>query len=236
MLTQLIHTLINSVLPHHCLLCNTISQLDKDICQHCWLSLPWLLSSCAQCGRALDIAHTQPLTCGECLKKPPSYDTTIAPLIYQDAIIGLVTKLKFYHNLPAARLFAELIANRALAHYLPKELPTLLIPIPLHSKRLRRRGYNQATLIAKHLGKLTKIPVNQYLCTRIRHTPPQSKKSAISRRSNLLGAFKMNKSCADQHVAIIDDVMTTGSTVGTLSQLLKQQGVERVSVWCVARV
>jgi ComF family protein len=236
MIIHLLKLLIDTVLPHHCLICNKISHLDKDLCQTCWLILPWLLSGCRQCGRPLDVAHTKELYCGPCLIQSPHYDTTIAPLIYQDPIIGLITKLKFYNNLAAARLFAQLISDRALAKYSAEELPTLLIPVPLHSKRLRQRGYNQAQLIAKHIAKLTNIPVDHNLCTRVRHTSAQSKTNAFSRRSNIIGAFKLNKACIAKHVAIIDDVMTTGTTVGVLSQLLKQQGVERVSIWCVARV
>jgi ComF family protein len=183
----------------------------------------------------LDIAHTKPLYCGECLKKPPDYDTTIAPLIYQDAVVSLITRLKFYHNFAAARLFAELIADRAIARYSISERPKVLIPVPLHTKRLRLRGYNQATLLANHLAKLTKIPVNRHFCRRIHHTLPQSKTSADLRHSNLLGAFAIGKASEAEHVALIDDVMTTGATVGTLSQVLKAQGVKRVSVWCIAR-
>lgn len=212
-----------------------MSTLDKDICENCWLTLPWLLSSCHQCGRALDVAHTEPLYCGECLKHPPYYDTTTVPLSYQDGMISLITKLKFYHNLAIARLMGELIADRVSANYLPEQRPTLLIPVPLHAKRLRARGYNQANLIALHISKLTKIPVQLNLCQRIRHTTPQSQTSAELRRSNIVGAFKINKPCDAQHIALIDDVMTTGATVNSLSQLLKQQGIQHISVWCAAR-
>lgn len=235
MITQLFNTALKSVLPYHCLVCNTLSDLDKDICKACWLSLPWMLSSCKQCGRGLDIAHTGPLYCGECLKNPPAYDNTITPLIYQDSVISLITKLKFYSNFAAARLFAEFLAERVLTRYSPCELPSLLIPVPLHPKRLFRRGYNQASLVAKHLSKLTNIPFNPSFCHRVRHTLPQSKTSANSRRANMTEAFQMLKPCQATHIAIIDDVMTTGATVGTLSQLLKGHGVQAVSVWCVAR-
>lgn len=235
MITQLFNTALKSVLPHHCLVCNTLSDLDKDICNVCWLSLPWMLSSCKQCGRALDIAHTGPLYCGECLKNPPAYDNTITPLIYQDSVISLITKLKFYSNFAAARLFAEFLAERVLARHKPEDLPSLIIPVPLHPKRLFRRGYNQANLVAMHLSRLTNIPYSQSFCHRVRHSIPQSKTSATSRRANMTEAFKMLKPCQAHHIAIIDDVMTTGATVGTLSQILKKQGVQAVSVWCVAR-
>ncbi len=236
MFHTLLKLLINQVLPHHCLLCNKISPLDKDICQPCWLTLPWLLSSCHQCGRSLDIEHISPLFCGECLKHPPHYDTTIAPLRYQDEVIPLITKLKFYQKLPVARLLGELITERIIAKIPIDERPTLLIPVPLHPKRLRRRGYNQAILLANHISKLTHIPVNQTLCQRVRHTPPQSKTKAHGRQANITGAFRVNATCHDTHIALIDDVMTTGATVDGLSQLLKQHGVARVSIWCAARV
>jgi len=135
-----------------------------------------------------------------------------------------------------ARLLGELIAERVLANTERNALPTLLIPVPLHPKRLRQRGYNQAILIAKQITKLTQIPLNHSICQRIRETPPQSKTTALTRRSNMVGAFKMKQYCPEKHIALIDDVMTTGATVDGLSHLLKQQGTEKISIWCAARV
>lgn len=236
MLNHFLQSIFNSIFPNHCLLCNKKSDTGKDICMRCWATLPWLLASCYQCAKPLNIAHNEPLYCGECLKCPPSYDATLAPLIYQGEIISLITKMKFYNNLSATRLFAELIAERVIAQHSSHDLPTLLIPVPLHPKRLRQRGYNQATLIAKHLSNLTQIPMKFDLCKRIRYTTPQSKTSAEFRRSNIVDAFSINKPLKAQHIAIIDDVMTTGATVGGLAHIFKANGVERVSVWCAARV
>ncbi len=206
------------------------------MCDICWQKLPWLLSSCFQCAKPLNIAHNDPLYCGECLKNPPCFDATLAPLHYQGDIISLITKMKFYNNLPATRLFGELIAEKALAQASHCDLPTVLLPVPLHTKRLKKRGYNQASLISRHISKLTQIPTNTEICKRVRYTTPQSKTSVEFRHANLINAFEITHPIQASHVAIIDDVMTTGATTGNLSYVLKENGVEKVSVWCAARV
>lgn len=236
MINQFLHLIFNSVFPNHCLLCNKKSNTGKDICDRCWIDLPWLLSCCYQCAKPINIAHNEPLYCGDCLKDPPPFDATIAPLQYQREIISLITKMKFYDNLSATRFFAELITEKIMAQASFNEFPELLIPVPLHPKRLRQRGYNQATLIAKHVSKLTQIPTTYKLCKRIRYTTAQSKTSAEFRRSNMVKAFELKQPIQARHVAIIDDVMTTGATVGSLSHLLKENGVEKISIWCAARV
>lgn len=236
MINPLLNSIFNHLFPNHCLLCNKKSNTGKDLCGTCWSKLPWLLSSCTQCAKPLNIAHNESLYCGECLKNPPPYDATLAPLHYQGDIISLITKMKFYNNLSATRLFGELIVEKILTQAPYHDFPKLLIPVPLHPKRLRKRGYNQATLIAKHITKLTHIPTHSNLCKRIRYTTAQSKTSADIRRSNLVKAFELTQPIQAQHVAIIDDVMTTGATVGSLCHLLKENGVEKVSIWCAARV
>jgi ComF family protein len=107
--------------------------------------------------------------------------------------------------------------------------------VPLHRTRLRERGYNQAALLAARLGTRLAIPVAQRLCTRRRATQPQSLLSPTARRLNLRNAFDIHGTPASTHVAIVDDIMTTGHTVGELARALKQAGVERVEVWVVAR-
>jgi ComF family protein len=113
--------------------------------------------------------------------------------------------------------------------------PELIIPVPLHEKRLKERGYNQSLEIARPIARQLKIPLAISVCDRIKHTPPQSSLSKYERQQNLHGAFSIHRTIPVKHVVIFDDVVTTGSTVVELGKILHQAGIERVDVWCVAR-
>ena len=127
--------------------------------------------------------------------------------------------------------------TQQIAHtvHLLDELPDGLLPVPLHSSRQRERGYNQALELARPIAKQLQIPLFNDLATRIKPTPPQSSLSLRQRRHNLKDAFIVNYSVKNKHIAIIDDVMTSGTTVNALAHKLKQAGARRVSVWCCCR-
>lgn len=126
-------------------------------------------------------------------------------------------------------LMAEDITRRKLT------LPDILLPVPLHSSRLRQRGYNQALELARPIAKQLGLQLDTRSCTRKKLTSDQVGLSASKRKTNLKGAFEVNCSFKDKHVAVIDDVMTTGSTVNELSQQLIRAGARQVDVWVCAR-
>lgn len=114
-------------------------------------------------------------------------------------------------------------------------MPECIIPVPLHRRRLRQRGFNQALEIAKPLAKKLQLPVDFKTCIRTKHTRPQSELSAKKRQQNIKNAFTLKKPITAKHVAIVDDVMTTGNTVTELSALLRNNGVTTIEIWCCAR-
>lgn len=114
--------------------------------------------------------------------------------------------------------------------------PQCLIAVPLHPKRLRERGYNQALEIARPLAKSLAIKLENNLCQRVKHTPPQTDLKLKDRRVNLRHAFHINTIKHYRHIAIIDDVITTGQTVQELARVFRLAGVETIEVWAVARV
>ena len=120
-----------------------------------------------------------------------------------------------------------------LAELDPK--PELLIPIPLHNQRYRQRRFNQATEIARPISRLLGIPLNLNACVRIRDTTPQFDLPAKLRKKNLRKAFAMKKAICANHIAIIDDVVTTGNTVNELAKVVRRSGVERIDIWSFAR-
>lgn len=113
--------------------------------------------------------------------------------------------------------------------------PQLLIPVPLHPKRYRERGFNQAIEISRHLSSNLNIPLAMNLCVRHRITPPQTSLGKKERKTNLRNAFRLAAPIATDHVAIIDDIVTTGATVTELTKTLKKAGVKRTEIWCIAR-
>jgi ComF family protein len=202
------------------------------LCADCAADLPWLESACHQCGCALPAGDNR-LRCGACQQRPPYFDTTTAILQYRPPVDYLVQRLKFSGELAIAPLVAGLLATRLRATR--TALPDLVVPVPLHPSRLRERGFNQATEIARLLGNDLQLPVNHRLCKRTRKTDAQSLLPVKVRHWNVRNAFTINGELIVRHVAIVDDVMTTGHTVNELARVLKCAGAERVEVWVIAR-
>lgn len=147
----------------------------------------------------------------------------------------LVQAFKYRGDLPAGLTLATLLAHHLAEQ--PPAPPQALIPVPLHPSRLRARGFNQAVELAARLGRLMDVPVMADACRRARATAPQSElDSARARFANVTGAFVMATELSGiSHVAVVDDVVTTGATVRELGRVLRRAGVRRVDVWSCAR-
>lgn len=221
------------LLTRTCSLCGDHSTRDEDICAPCYEDLPFLLNACEQCAKPLPV---NAVTCGICLKHPPSFDRTFAAFIYQPPVTKLITNLKFGEKLNNARLLGELmtleIQNKWYQH---GPLPEVIIPVPLHSSRLKERGFNQAVEIAKPIAKKLRIPLAYSLCERVKATQAQAQLPANLRKANVRNAFRVVEHLSLNHVAVIDDVMTTGFTMLELCRTLKKSGVKTIDVWCCAR-
>lgn len=202
-----------------------------DLCSACRTELPWIESACPRC--ALPLADARAELCGACIHRPPPFVAAAAPLHYRSPVDHLILGVKFGARLQFARLLGELFAHWAAERDLP--LPDALVPVPLHPRRQRERGFNQALELARPLGRQLGIPVLPAACRRIRATDRQTRLDARTRRANVRGAFAVEAGLRAGHVAIVDDVMTTGSTVAALARALLQAGVRQVDVWCIAR-
>ena len=217
--------------PNTCILCGASGRYNMDLCPACEADLPRTETSCYRC--AADITAPGEPLCGHCLKHPPPMQQTISALCYGPPLERLITDLKFHQKLVVARILGQLLGNHL--GKLGIDRPEALIPVPLHPRRLRERGYNQALEIARYVARRFQLPLDIDLCRRQRHTPPQSGLSAKQRHKNMRHAFALSRPCPYTHVAIIDDVITTGYTVRAMSALLRRHGAERVQVWSVAR-
>ncbi len=235
-LTNMVNNWFNiiqdNLLPPTCILCGQHGFDSQDICHACFIDLKKNLCCCSRCAKILETTQLKPLLCGACISQTPAFDGTYAPFIYQDVLAYLVTTLKFNHQYKNARLLGYLLAD-----YLQKtaELPEIIIPVPLHPQRFRERGFNQSIEIAKSLSRHLNIPIDTQSCIRKRNTLHQIDLPARQRQSNMKQAFKVKQPMKARHIAILDDVMTTGSTVNELAKVLKQSGVNRVDIWVCGR-
>jgi len=220
------------LLPPHCRLCGDSSGQAARLCAPCAAELPWLTTTCTQCAQPVT-ALSPHGHCGACQRRRPAFAQTTALFHYQPPVDHLLKRLKFARELAVAPLLAGMLAERLDQR--EQALPGQLVPVPLHHSRLRERGFNQATELARSLGRQLHIPVAHHLCKRLRPTEPQSQLPPAARRLNLRNAFTVPGTPECSHLAIVDDVMTTGHTANELARALKRAGAENVEVWVIAR-
>lgn len=206
---------------------------DRDLCAGCSSDLPRNRSACVRCALPLDPTTPLGVLCGRCQRRPPPFDLCVTAFRYEAAVPSLVAGVKFRGRLQLARLLGQCLAETIRESDLAR--PDSLIPVPLHPERLRARGYNQALEIARTVGRELAVPVDTHCCARVRATPPQTGLDDKTRRRNLRGAFVAIPPLPGRHLTILDDVVTTGSTVVELSRVLRGAGAKRVDVWAVAR-
>ncbi len=220
---------------HYCALCDERCETGQTICGACEAELPWLREQCSVCALPLPMSH---LTCGECQKRPPAFDQVAVPWRFAFPVDTLISRFKHQAQWPSGRLLAEQMARHLLYAFdegLPR--PDMLLPVPLAPRRLRQRGFNQAQMLADWLRPALDIGVRADLLQRIQDTQSQQELDAAARRRNLRQAFALSDEVQvrGRHVAVIDDVLTTGATAEALARLLKRAGAVRVDIYCLAR-
>ncbi|MBU1396914.1 MAG: ComF family protein [Gammaproteobacteria bacterium] len=222
-----IRSIFKQAFPFTCLLCGATSGASH-LCLACLADLPWhRLPQCPQCA----IPTPDGQVCGTCLKCPPAFGRTHAALTYAFPLDRLIPRLKYNGQLAIAPALGECLAQ-AVEHA-PR--PDRLIAMPLHAKRIRERGFNHATEIAHTVAKQLGLPLDLDSCQRVRDTPPQMGLKHDARRRNVRGAFTCSGEVQGQRIALVDDVMTTGTSLDELAATLKQAGALEVSCWVVAR-
>jgi ComF family protein len=216
-----------------CFLCESNTENQHGLCQHCYQRLPRINKACQCCG--LPIAEqAESIICAQCIKTPPQYQRSFIPMQYTFPIDKMIQQLKFQKHLNHLPLFSTLLVEY-IEHHHTESLPEFLIPVPLHPSRIRQRGFNQAAEICKKLAYHFNIKWLKTDVSRTRKTLTQSEMDASQRRKNMRHAFHANKLSNINHVAIIDDVVTTGSTANSLATTLQQAGITKIEVWAIAR-
>lgn len=221
-------------LPGWCLLCDDAGPPGFDLCTACRGALPWNGPACRGCALPLPAASPHDL-CGICLARPAPFTCCVAPLRYELPASAMIRRLKYARSLTDGRVLSTLLAEQVADRYAGACLPELLVPVPLHWRRLLLRGQNQAAVIARHLGAQLGIPVAYRLCTRRRATRAQTGLSRAARQRNLANAFALRAAPGASRIALVDDVMTTGATLRALARCLGHDGAEEIHAWVVAR-
>ncbi|WP_353743522.1 MULTISPECIES: ComF family protein [Legionella] len=212
-----------------CTLCNQFHNNKMAVCVHCIEFMPQLGPACTHCAYPLPDKHLH--ICGHCIKKTPYFDRAFIHYIFEEPLRSLLHQFKYHDGLYLSSFLSHLIVKS-----LPNDenLPQCLIPVPMHPQRIKSRGFNQAAVLVRCLAKELRLPYDLTSCQKIRNTEPQASLDGEQRQKNLRHAFTTKK-LPWRHVAIIDDLLTTGSTANELALTLKKSGVQQVDVWCCAR-
>jgi ComF family protein len=217
--------------PAHCVLCGDKGSGSQDLCPSCLASLPQNRHNCVRCGTPLSINASEAL-CGQCLQRPPPFERVLSPFLYEAPTDHLIQQLKFSGRLEMARLLGNMMASWLGPRL--DSLPDEIIPVPLHHKRLRERGFNQALELARPIARRLQLPLNTHACQRIRFTVPQTGLPAAERARNVKNAFEVTGTIG-RRIALVDDVMTTGQTLHAVTHAVRKAGAEEVEVWVCAR-
>jgi ComF family protein len=238
---------LDLVFPARCPVCETTLGAGRrdPLCGACWraitrLDVPW----CERCGAASIVradavaaprVAPQPIAaCAACGGEPPGYDYARSAALYEGPLREAIHSLKFGRRRALASPLGDLTAQQC-AISLPDGIDTL-IPVPRARARARERGFNQAALLARRIGRRLEIPVRSHWLARVRSTRPQSDLSAAERRANVRDAFRASARVAGRHVLVVDDVLTTGATLDACARALRAAGARRVGALTVARV
>ncbi|MGO3700912.1 MULTISPECIES: ComF family protein [Halomonas] len=222
---QAAHKELQKALPGYCAFCLMPAGQGLGWCQTCFTELPWNVSSCEQCAEPLD--HPTQRRCGHCLLDPPLVTHAHAALLFQASIKELLHDFKFKASPRAGMLLVELMLAS-----IPDDPGTALVAVPMHRKRARERGFNQARWLAEQLAKRTGLVVLEAQCNKL--VASQRSLNRHERAANLHGAFSI-KAPLPAHITLIDDVITTGATINALANVAQQAGATRIDSWAVAR-
>jgi ComF family protein len=233
---------LDVLLPPRCLMCEATVEAQNQLCGACWSRIRYVTEPmCACCGLPFSfdtgLEPGGPVLCGDCLREPPRFRKARAVMVYDDGSREAVLAFKHGDRTDAAPAYGMWLA-RAGAELLAEA--DCLVPVPLHPARLFHRRYNQSALLAHALGRVSGLLVVSDALRRTRNTPSQGTRSRVARLSNVRGAFAMRASrerhVRDKRVVLVDDVLTTGSTVEACAAILLRAGAVHVDVLTLARV
>ena len=244
---KFLQPILEGLAPNYCYLCGLRSYREYPLCSGCQSDLIANKDCCLLCALPLrtengnstvrSASSGSPTTrCGQCLQNPPAYNRVIAPWLYDEKMAFLLHRWKFHGERRLTSLLAYLWVSQLRTSIVQVDL---IIPVPLHWTKLLRRGFNQSQLLClalqHHSEAMKSAKLNSKLVQRHRATSPQSTLPAPLRISNLRGAFTARQRCDNLRIAIVDDVLTTGSTATAMATTLRDAGASYIEIWCLAR-
>lgn len=223
-----IRTAIEHILPAQpCVLCGSMSH-DGLWCAACDQAMPYLATlHCPVCA----LPTPGGAVCGQCLQQPPLFTSTTAVFSYAFPLDKLIQAMKYGEQLALATAFAKKLLQRIDRD----TLPDYVLPMPLHPAKLRERGFNQSLLLAATVARELGLKLLPDCCQRVRDTPPQSALPWKERDKNVRNAFRCDIDLTGKHVALVDDVLTTGASLNALAAAVQHRGASQTSAWVVAR-
>ena len=217
-----------------CVLCDSKVGGKISLCSDCRAELAIVDYSCEACALPL-VNNESGSLCGQCIAQAPVADYAINLFQYISPVDYLISQMKFHQQFSVVAVLADLLKTHVNNIDLAHGFPDAFLPVPLHKKRLVKRGFNQALEIIKPLAIEKDIPILLDVISRTKETRPQTNLNKVERKSNMSGCFTLNKCPEMSHIVIVDDVVTTGATTNELAKLLKKSGVKKVGVWSLAR-
>jgi ComF family protein len=231
----MLRVLARRLLPQRCVVCDLQDAAPEVlICAQCEQDFfASNITRCERCAiRVLATTAGAPLICGRCLSDPPHFDSTTTLADYASPVDGMVMALKFTARLDLAETFGRLLARRAAVSMCHD---AIVVPVPLAFERMRQRGFNQSHQIARAFAAAASRHLASDRLLRVRHTPPQQSLALKERRHNVRGAFAVEGNVDGQSILVVDDVMTTGSTLDEIARVLKRAGAAHVHNLIAAR-
>ena len=229
--------LLAGLFPNYCVLCGLRSHRSVPLCADCQGELRPNLCCCHNCAIPLPRATATRAAqlCGKCQQSPPPFNRVISPWLYSEQLAYIIQRWEYQGEKRLTPLLSSLWLQQ-VRYLTPVDL---LIPVPLHWRRLWQRGFNQSDLLCRQLRlsrpALAGIPLEHRLVHRHRATAAQSGSNATQRAGNLRGAFTARRPCDNLRIAIVDDVLTTGATASAVARVLRAAGASHIEVWCLAR-
>lgn len=233
MIKEITEKIFEIIYPVKCPFCGEIvSSGNKKmssrnwICAECRRKVPYLKEPrCMCCGKPVINAEQE--YCFDCSKRKHAFEEGRSLWIHKEPAEQAIYAFKYHNRRIYGKAFGAELADQ-YGDYLKKKGITMIVPIPLHRKRKKRRGYNQAEILAKVLGESTGIMVDAGVLERVKATKPQKQLDNKGRRRNIKGAFRVTKSVKGEKIMLIDDIYTTGSTLDEAAGVLKRSGAEKV--------
>lgn len=218
----------DALFPKSCPMCDKLLEKSRLICVPCEKKLSYIEEpKCKKCGKQLDKYRIE--YCMDCSMKKHYYKSGIAAFLYNDMVSHSIYRFKYHNRRTYAEFYGKAIAER-YGRNIQRWGAEVIIPVPIHGRKLARRGYNQAGLIARELGKWINMKVDEDCLLRVVNTKPQKEMDKSDRKKNVEKAFKMNNNVVKyRKVILVDDIYTTGSTIDACAKVLLDSGVKQVN-------